>query len=125
MGIRDCAYKNVMMDASGLFPKGFHPVLQTSLSDGVTPASVLSRAAATSPIKYYYIDFGISTCFTSDALRRVIGTSGLDREPPELSDTVPYDPFALDVFLIGNLIRRRFCDVGVFTITLLKYGQLI
>ncbi|KAL1937550.1 hypothetical protein VTO73DRAFT_13045 [Trametes versicolor] len=107
---RDCAYKNVMMDASALYPRGFHPILQASLPDISSDAPVLSRAAA--PVNYYFIDFGISTRFTSDAPSRlVVGSWGLDGEPPELSETVPYDPFKLDVFLIGNLMRRQFCDV--------------
>ncbi|KAI0369568.1 hypothetical protein BV20DRAFT_1053161 [Pilatotrama ljubarskyi] len=43
--------------------------------------------------------------FTSEeGPRLVTGKLGLDRQPPELSDDVPYDPFKLDVFLIGNLI---------------------
>lgn len=112
---RDCAYKNVMMDASALYPRGFHPILQASLPDISSDAPVLSRAAA--PVNYYFIDFGISTRFTSDAPSRlVVGSWGLDGEPPELSETVPYDPFKLDVFLIGNLMRRQFCDVRIFAL---------
>ncbi|KAI9063417.1 kinase-like protein [Trametes sanguinea] len=106
---RDCAFKNIMMDASALFPKGFHAIAQQMLADGVTPATVLSRASA--PVHYYFIDFGISTRFTDDSPRLVVGTDGLDREPPELSKTVPYDPFKLDVFLIGNMIRHTLYEV--------------
>ncbi|KAL7282053.1 hypothetical protein ACG7TL_003520 [Trametes sanguinea] len=83
-----------------------HGVAHRMLADGVTPATVLSRASA--PVHYYFIDFGISTWFKSmdDSPRLVVGTDGLDQEPPELSKTVPYDPFKLDVFLIGNVIRH-------------------
>ncbi|KAL7282051.1 hypothetical protein ACG7TL_003518 [Trametes sanguinea] len=102
---RDCAYKNVMMDAPALFPRGFHPDMDYKLPDMSGPAPVLSRSDA--PVRYYLIDFGISTRFTPDMPRLVVGCDGLDQEPPELSVTVPYDPFKLDVFLIGNLIRRR------------------
>ncbi|KAI0334855.1 hypothetical protein GY45DRAFT_1242123 [Cubamyces sp. BRFM 1775] len=104
---RDCAYKNIMMDASALFPRGFHPVAQTALPDAVTSAPVLSRSAAR--VHYYFIDFGISTRFDpkSSSPRLVTGKDGLDQEPPELSKTIPYDPFKLDVFLIGNLVRSR------------------
>ncbi|KAH9858389.1 hypothetical protein C2E23DRAFT_798334 [Lenzites betulinus] len=63
------------------------------------------------PVNYYFIDFGMSTRFTSESPRLVTGTLGLDREPPELSDDVPYDPFKLDIFLIGNLIRGVFHNV--------------
>lgn len=94
-----------------MFPQGFHPIVQTRLPDVSGRAPVLSRSAV--PVKYYYIDFGISTRFTSDAPRLVVGTLGLDEEPPELSDSIPYDPFKLDVFMIGNLIRRSLYDVRV------------
>ncbi|KAI9001450.1 kinase-like domain-containing protein [Trametes punicea] len=103
---RHCTYKNIMMDASALFPKSFHPLVQTALPDGMTPAPVLSRAAA--PVQYYFTDFGDSARFTSGGPRLVVGSDGLDEGPPELSKTVPYDPFKLDIFLIGNLIRRKF-----------------
>ncbi|KAL1937554.1 hypothetical protein VTO73DRAFT_13049 [Trametes versicolor] len=101
---RDCAFKNIMMDASALFPCGFHPISKTRLPDvsGSAPTLSLSKA----PVKNYFIDFGISTRFAPQSSRLVVGTPGPDQEPPELSDNVPYDPFKLDVFLIGNLIRR-------------------
>lgn len=108
---RDCAYKNIMMDASALFPRGFHPVVQSALPDISAEAPALSRTAA--PVNYFFIDFGISSHFPLDSSPRlVVGSSALDHEPPELSCTVPYDPFKLDVFFIGNLIRRHFCDVS-------------
>ncbi|KAI0676773.1 kinase-like domain-containing protein [Trametes maxima] len=103
---RDCAFKNIMMDASSLYPQGFHPVSQTKLPDVSDTAPTLSRSAA--PVRYYFIDFGISTRFTPNSSRLVLGAMGLDQEPPELSEDVPYDPFKLDIFLIGNLIRREF-----------------
>ncbi|KAH9852592.1 hypothetical protein C2E23DRAFT_730002, partial [Lenzites betulinus] len=110
---RDCAFKNVMMDATALFPLGFHPVSRTSLPDVSGLAPVLSRAGV--PINYYFIDFGMSTRFTSESPRLVTGTLGLDREPPELSDDVPYDPFKLDIFLIGNLIRGVFHNASCYS----------
>ncbi|KAI8984969.1 kinase-like domain-containing protein [Trametes punicea] len=101
---RDCAYKNVMMDATALYPRGFHPMSQNCLPDAVMkPSPVLSRKDI--PVKYYYVDFGISTRFMPDDPNRlVLGTLGLDRDVPELSDVVPYDPFKVDVFILGNLI---------------------
>ncbi|OJT09381.1 hypothetical protein TRAPUB_14163 [Trametes pubescens] len=108
---RDCAFKNIMMDASALFPRGFHPISKTRLPDVSGIAPTLSRSKA--PVKYYFIDFGISTRFAPQSSRLVVGTAGLDQEPPELSDDVPYDPFKLDVFLIGNLIRRELHAVSL------------
>ena len=97
------------MDAAAMFPRSFHPMVQTHLPDLSAAAPMLSRS--TVPIHYYIIDFGISTQFTPDQSTLVVGTLGLDREPPELSDSVPYDPFKLDVFLIGNMVRRRLIGV--------------
>ncbi|OSD03660.1 hypothetical protein PYCCODRAFT_1490426 [Trametes coccinea BRFM310] len=103
---------NVMMDATALFPRGFHPIKQMKLPDISGFAPVRSRTTAAAPVNYYFIDFGISTQFPThpDSPRLVTGSLGLDREPPERSDDLPYDPFKLDVFLIGNLIRREFYD---------------
>ncbi|KAI0643711.1 hypothetical protein C8Q79DRAFT_1120662 [Trametes meyenii] len=104
---RDCAYKNIMMDATAMYPKGFHPIREGFLPDNSGQAPVLHRIDV--PIKYYFIDFGISTRFSvNQQPRLVLGTQGLDDEVPELSDTVPYDPFRTDVFIIGNLFQQQF-----------------
>jgi len=104
---RDCALPNVMMDASAMYPKGFHPTLSSHLADGFTPAPVIPRTQAR--VRYYFIDYGISSYFPPGQPRGLVtGTLGRDQDVPELSDTVPYDPFAVDIFIIGNLFRQHF-----------------
>lgn len=99
-----------MMDAPALFPKGFHPMAETTLPDLTGPAPYVRRIDV--PVHYYFIDFGISTQFAPDQHPRlVLGTDGLDDEVPELSNTVPYDPFKTDIFIIGNLLRQQFLKV--------------
>ena len=95
-----------------MYPRGFHPIRIDRTPDGLHTAGHMSRTLA--GVKYYYLDFGIS-CYLpdTDSLRLVTGDEGRDQEPPELSDTEPYDPFKLDIFIIGNMLRREFCDVGV------------
>ncbi|KAI0333806.1 hypothetical protein GY45DRAFT_1319027 [Cubamyces sp. BRFM 1775] len=106
---RDCAYKNVMMDATALYPKGFHPVQTRSLPDISAVAPVLPRSSA--PIKYYFLDFGISTQFgPRDQSRLVVGRAGLERSVPELSDDVPYDPFKVDICILGALFKQQMLD---------------
>ncbi|KAH9893444.1 kinase-like domain-containing protein [Cubamyces lactineus] len=106
---RDCAYKNVMMDATALYPRGFHPVQTRSLPDISDYAPVLPRSSA--PIKYYFLDFGISTQFDQgDQSRLVIGRDGLERSVPELSDDVPYDPFKVDICILGALFKQHMLD---------------
>ncbi|KAI0054404.1 hypothetical protein BV25DRAFT_1866421, partial [Artomyces pyxidatus] len=107
---RDCSRKNLMMDAGALYPLGVHPVADQFLPDGVTPLrnKVLTRSAV--GVKYYFVDYGISSHILANQDKLVVGMDGRDREVPELSSTVPYDPFKVDIFTIGNVFRREFHD---------------
>jgi len=103
---RDCAYKNLMMDGSSLYPGGFHPVRSNLTPDTRSRARPYSRFTAPRPVKYYYVDFGISSIFSpEDKSRLVVGADGIDQEVPELSDTVPYDPFKVDIFVLGDFFK--------------------
>ena len=98
------------MDPKTMYPEGFHPVQTAYKRDYSGIAYHIPRSAI--GVKYYYADFGISKHFQDAGSPRVTtGISGRDRDPPELSNTVPYDPFKLDVFIIGNMLKREFCDV--------------
>lgn len=99
-----------MFDPAPLFPDGFHPVFAHYLPDLSGAAYPIPRSSV--DIKYYFIDFGISVYVRPDTYPKLAeGNAGLDREPPELSLPDPYDPFKLDIFILGNLFRRRFVDV--------------
>ncbi|CAL1711872.1 unnamed protein product [Somion occarium] len=103
---RDCAAANIMMDGRPLFPQGHHPVRLDYTADGVFDAPCLSRQDH--PVRYYFIDFGISSRFKRGEIPLVIGTKGRDKEPPEMSDTHPYNPFPLDIFVLGNVYLKEF-----------------
>ncbi|KAI0334860.1 hypothetical protein GY45DRAFT_1431349 [Cubamyces sp. BRFM 1775] len=106
---RDCAYQNVMMDASAMYPKGFHPVYTWYLPDASGYADVLPRSSVR--VTYYLVDFGISTRFTSkDSPRLVLGIDGIDDTVPELSNEIPYDPFKTDIYILGSLFREKFLE---------------
>lgn len=113
-----------MMDASALHPLGHHPIQYDYLaSDYSQRAPVLSRVVAR--VKYYFTDFGISTRFAPGAENRlVLGDKGLDKELPELSLVVPYDPFKADVFLLGNVFRKHFVEVSPWVPLLHHIPQL-
>ena len=99
-----------MMDADAMYPEGFHPVDMDRTPDCSSHAVHLTRAIA--GVKYYFVDFGISVHTSeADSPMLVTGSYGRDQDPPELSDDVPYDPFKLDVFIIGNMFNREFCEV--------------
>lgn len=99
-----------MMDARPLFPEGHHPVRMDYASDGILRTSHLNRQDH--PVKYYFIDFGLSSHFKPHDIPLVVGTKGRDKEPPELSDTDPYNLFPLDMYILGNLYLQEFVQVS-------------
>ena len=115
-----------MMDPTGLFPKGFHPSQPELTADAKSKVKYIRRSDLKTLPRYYFIDFGISTWFrevdpndpsTKWHLwpdRMVLGRGCQDQTVPELDDVRPYDPFAVDVYLIGNVIRRCFLFVSPF-----------
>ena len=110
---RDCVRKNLMMDADAMYPEGFHPIRLDFKPDRSAPAKYISRTAA--GVKYFFIDFGISVYIPEDLRPMMVtGVHGRDRDPPELSQSTPYDPFKLDIFIIGNMLRREFQEVRAF-----------
>ena len=99
-----------MMDGNPLYPGGFHPVHKSCTRDGSGVVWPMSRSCF--HIQYYYIDFSLSVYIPPDVHPKlVVGIFGRDQDPPELSDDVPYDPFKLDVFILGNVFRKSFYEV--------------
>lgn len=103
---------NLLMDADAMYPDGFHPVRTSYTRDYSGWATYIPRSVA--GVRYYFADFGISVHIPEgESQKTVTGALGRDRDPPELSETVPYDPFKLDIFIIGNLLRQEFYDVTI------------
>lgn len=101
------------MDAAALYPEGFHPVMSDMSFDLTSSAKVLSRSSAR--VTYYFVDFGISSLFTHDSTSRlVLGIDGIEKTVPELSVTVPYDPFKTDIYIFGALFHREFLHVRAY-----------
>ena len=109
------------MDGSPLYPLGHHPVRTNYSSNGVYEINPLSRQEH--PVKYYFIDFGLSCHFKPGDSPLVVGTKGRDKEPPELSDKHPYNPFQLDIFILGNVYLQEFVQVCIIILT--SPGELI
>lgn len=102
-----------MMDAPSIFPNGFHPCSIIKDRGGRYLLKSIPRFKAAGPINYYFIDFDISRCYGLDDNHIVVGGEGADRDVPELSDVKLYDPFPADVFIVGNVIKKRFLQVGL------------
>lgn len=102
---------NIMMNAESLYSENQHPVNVGYDQTGQRALTPWPRSQAR--VKYYYVDFGISSYFPAgEANRLVTGLDGHDEDVPELSSDVPYDPFKVDVFIIGNLLRTLLLDVS-------------
>ena len=115
------------MDANKLFPKGFHPDWTVRNPNNTRDAKHRQRHDLRKPVRYYFADYGISTWFRDGddfiegesqytrelrMKRHVVGGRGLLQAVPELSDDKSYDPFALDIFVLGTLIRETFVLVS-------------
>jgi hypothetical protein len=100
-----------MMEASGMFPQGFHPLFQNKDRDFNNSATHFTRTRC--PPKYYFIDFGISRQYDpANGPPRELPIEGGDRTVPEFqAATGPCDPFPTDVYYLGNLIRQEFLAV--------------
>jgi hypothetical protein len=108
----DVSLNNIMMDASGLYPTGFHPISPEDKPDFSGPAIPKFSRTEKAP-KYYLIDFGLSKKFEEGEPPRPTSKPGTDRSLPEYEDeTKPINPFFVDVYCTGNLIRREFLDVS-------------
>ena len=108
---RDYSTNNIMLDGSPLYSSGFLAIEPTRDRSGLRPSNPRYRYESP-PVKYYVIDFGLSTLFGDDSGSRLVtGTFAQDQDVPELSKTIPYDPFLVDVFTLGNLFKQTFIQV--------------
>ncbi|KAG8926386.1 hypothetical protein FRC01_008926 [Tulasnella sp. 417] len=99
---RDCAHGNILMDGRALFPHGWHPQSLLTSRDGLHNAGFPSLREV-EQLRYYFIDFGISS-WNEDM---TVGDIGQERAP-ELSETIPYDPYKLDVYILGMEYSKFF-----------------
>ena len=97
------------MDGAPLYPHGYHPVQRNCSPDIYDHVKPLARIDH--PVRYFYIDFGLSERFPEGACSQVIGDVGRDAEVPELSSTIPYDGYKADIYALGNLFHKEFEQV--------------
>ncbi|KAG8898375.1 hypothetical protein FRB99_007484 [Tulasnella sp. 403] len=100
---RDCALPNIMMDGRALFPKSWHPQGTYTFPNGQPMRYLNPSRTSVGGVRYYFIDFGIS----SRDQEKTVGFNGQVRAP-ELSSDVPYDPYKLDVYILGKAYERLF-----------------
>jgi serine/threonine protein kinase len=106
--LRDCTANNIMLDPSGMYPDGFHPIKINRSKDFKGTAARYDRTQR--PPRYYLIDFGLSRQYSS---RNVLDKPlrGGDKSAPEHRHGRLCNPFHTDIYYLGNLIRERFIMV--------------
>lgn len=102
------------MDATSLYPDGYHPVRVNRTQDLSKLAKHYTRTQR--PVKYYLTDFGLSRQYKpEDRPPREPPIRGADKSVPEFKDSDdPCDPFPTDVYYLGNMIRETFTEVSIF-----------
>ncbi len=98
------------MDASGMYPKGFHPSSNSLDVDAVYDAKYLSRTKAKS-VKYFYIDFEMSRLIRSKSDRRMRMQQGPSKLAPEIKNRQTYDPFPADIYYLGSVYGTHLLEV--------------
>jgi len=105
---RDINGNNIMMDASPMYPEPYHPVRLDMKRDWTGPVKHFTRTER--PVKYYFIDFGLSRRYTAEDKdpREDIIIPG-DKTVPEFQGPdEPCNPYHTDVYCMGNLVRTAF-----------------
>jgi serine/threonine protein kinase len=94
----------MMMEESPVVPKGSHFTDEVT-HHGRPGIFWWKERCSVKDVQYYYIDFGLSRYYpegneTATALGYLRGFE----EIPELSNTIPYDPFKVDIYQLGRTI---------------------
>lgn len=109
----DCMLLNIMYDPKPMYPNLFHPASTLRSPDYKSIARHTTRTA--SPVKYYFIDFGLSRRYNpDDGPPREHPILGGDKSVPEFRNwggTLP-DPFPTDIYYLGSMMRTWIMGVS-------------
>ncbi|KZT52428.1 hypothetical protein CALCODRAFT_502296 [Calocera cornea HHB12733] len=116
---------NILMDPNPIFPDGFHGACSLNPLHRMPEKGLRRLSRIQAPVKYYYIDFGSSSMFSSYEERTPVPLTAAVWLPTEfLKDRdAPIDLFKQDVFALGmTLIRELKHRPGLhFTVPLFEH----
>ena len=101
-----------MIESEKMFPEGFHFKNDLRKFDLSGPAKFYTRTQR--PSKYFIIDFGMARRYGSD--------NDSPLEPTITKDKVVklQNPYQVDVYLAGELVRQVFLDVSQFLSSVMR-----
>lgn len=108
-------FLNIMVDSRDMWPEPYH--IMMNIRNRALTAHVkkpFTRTAKTP--KYYIIDFGMSCRYSPDDPHPTeTAPDGGDRTVPEFNnsfESTPHDPFAVDIYCVGNVIQEWILEVS-------------
>ncbi|KAJ7658019.1 kinase-like domain-containing protein [Mycena rosella] len=107
----DCKYNSIMMDAIPILRDFPHPWEADKVRDfSREPRSPRSRTQH--PVRYYWIDFDLSGVYDPSAGPPLVDTGyGGNRQVPEWAfPDQQCNPFAVDIWCLGHMIREQFTE---------------
>jgi len=110
---RDGHRRNIMYDATSLYPDGHHPHPIYNNRKPNFKGRARHHTRTQCPPKYYWIDFGLSTRYDPESTSLPAETRiwGGDKSVPEFQKYKgTYNPFPTDVYYVGNLVKTDFLD---------------
>ena len=111
---RDCMVLNIMYDPRPMYPDMYHPLKVDVQRNFKGKAKFYTRTVA--PVKYYYIDFGLSMRYNlDDGPPREHPIAGGDKSVPEFKDWNGelLDPFPTDIYYLGNMLHNFVLKVRI------------
>ncbi|KAJ7253576.1 hypothetical protein C8J57DRAFT_1659806 [Mycena rebaudengoi] len=103
----DCKYDSFMVDSKALYSHPPHPWSPKKRRDFKGPPRTMSTRTRT-PVKYFMIDFGLSRRYEDVGPHLELPGWGGDKTVPEFRTGELCDPFLVDVYCLGNVVREYF-----------------
>lgn len=103
------------MAGEQLYPEGHHPCDPNySLTASYVSKGLRRRDVARhNPVKYYFIDFEVTSRFDPSIKNPLIMLCfGQDKDLPELRWDHPYSPYPVDIFTLGNVYQKEFIEAS-------------
>ncbi|CAE6412349.1 unnamed protein product [Rhizoctonia solani] len=101
----DISSANIMMDSRILYDEPFHPV-DHNLSLDVQRMVYPRYSRLEKHIRYYFIDMGYATWFRNPSEPRLVTGKSARIMAPEQKQNTPYDPFLVDIYQLGMVIKQ-------------------
>ena len=111
---------NIMVDSRAMWPEPYHIMFPRRNRTLTAKVKKPYTRTAKAP-KYYIIDYGLSRRYApEDAHPMEEWPEGGDRSVPEFNNGLnptPHDPFAVDIYCVGNVIQDCILNVSHYSIS--------